>query len=278
MTDAPAFSLYDAPAAAPLGVFDSGVGGLSILRAMRGRLPGASMLYLGDVARAPYGDRAPPEVIERSLQVTEWLIAQGAQIVVVACNTATVLAIEALRARWPARTFIGVEPGVKPAVSRSRNRRIAVMATHATAHSARLRHLIARHAEGADVHVQACPGLADTIERGLLDGPELLEVLRPHCDAIRGHGADTVVLGCTHYAFIEPAIRALLGDAVMVVDTATAIAERAASMHERKPGGASEWGGSASLHIVTTGASAPMRRLIERCAGLEGASVESLAL
>ena len=275
MTDALALSLCDPPAAAPLGVFDSGVGGLSILRALRGRLPDASMVYVGDVACAPYGDRAAHEVIRRSMQITEWLIEQGAQIIVIACNTATVIAIEALRARWPACTFIGVEPGVKPAANRSRTRRIAVMTTLATANSARLRHLIARHAADAHVHVQACPRLADTIERGVLDGPELLRVLQPHCDAIRAQGVDTVVLGCTHYAFVEPAIRRLLGDSMMVIDTASAIAERTASIRDRGP---AMPGGATRLRIVTTGASEPMRRLLGQCEGLEGASLESLEL
>ena len=167
-TDRLEFAL--APRAACIGVFDSGVGGLSILRALRERLPEAPMIYIGDVAHAPYGDRCANEVCERSQQVIEWLIDRGATMVVLACNTATVLAIEVLRLRWPSIIFVGVEPGVKPAAAQSRTRRIAVMATVATAVSKRLQQLIARHAPGVHVHVQACSGLADGIERGVLHG------------------------------------------------------------------------------------------------------------
>ena len=151
-TDRLEFTL--APRAACIGVFDSGVGGLSILRALRERLPEAPMIYIGDVAHAPYGDRCANKVCERSQQVIEWLIDRGATMVVLACNTATVLAIEVLRLRWPSIIFVGVEPGVKPAAAQSRTRRIAVMATVATAVSKRLQQLIARHAPG--VHVPMC--------------------------------------------------------------------------------------------------------------------------
>src|ERR1700754_2425232 len=215
-----------------IGVFDSGVGGLSILRALRERLPQTSMLYVGDVAHAPYGERPVGEVVDRSIRIAQWLADQGSRMIVVACNTATVLAIEALRARWPELVFVGVEPGVKPAAARSRTRRIAVMTTAATAASARLAHLIARYAEDAYVHVQACPELASAIERGVLAGPELIEILRPYCAEIRAAAVDTVVLGCTHYPFVADAIRSQFGDEISLIDTASAIAERTASLWE----------------------------------------------
>jgi len=126
-------------AASQIGVFDSGVGGLSIRRALREKLPEASMVYVGDVSHAPYGDRFSDEVIARSMRIAEWLVAQSAIMTAVACNTATVLAIGALRARRPELVFVGVEPGVKPAAVQSRTRRIAVLATVATANSERLR-------------------------------------------------------------------------------------------------------------------------------------------
>lgn len=268
-------SIREATATPPLGVFDSGVGGLSVLRAMRARLPHASMLYLGDVARSPYGDRPAAEVIARSVQVAGWLIEQGVEVIVVACNTATVLAIEALRGRWPAHVFIGVEPGVKPAASWSRNRRITVMATAATAASARLHHLIARHADTAHVHVLACPRLADVIERGAVDGAELLAVLQPLCDAIRAENVDTVVLGCTHYAFVAATIGELLGHHVTLIDTAPAIAERAAALTGEPP---PPWGHVSSVRVLSTGATTTMQRLLARCEGFELTKVESLDL
>ena len=256
-----------------IGVFDSGVGGLSILRARHQRLANTSMVYVGDVAHAPYGERSASEVIARSTRIVEWLAGQGAQMIVVACNTATVLAIEALRARWPTLVFVGVEPGVKPAAARSRTRRIAVMVTAATAASERLLHLIARYASDAHVHVQACPGLADAIERGALDGPALLDVLRPHCDGVIAADVDTVVLGCTHYPFVEESIRVLLGPGIALIDTASAIADRAASLWEQTP---PVFEPEPRMRVMSTGARDTMRLLLQRCPGLEHIKVEPL--
>lgn len=264
-----------APPAARIGVFDSGVGGLSILRALRARLPSASMVYVGDVAHAPYGDRSEDDVRERAARIVEWLTAEGATIIVIACNTATVLGIEALRARWPRLAFVGVEPGVKPAAARSSTRRIAVMATAATARSKRLKSLIARY--GADAHffVQPCPGLAEAIERGVLDGPALLDLLRPHCDAIRNVDVDTVVLGCTHYPFIEASIRALLCEGVTMIDTASAVAERSATLWE---GSSLAVNASSTTRVLSTGATDTMRLLLAQCQGLERVEVEVLTM
>ncbi len=258
-----------------IGIFDSGVGGLSILRALRDRVVDASMIYVGDVAHAPYGDRSEEHVVERSQAVAAWLIDQGASLIVIACNTATVLAIESLRARWPSIVFVGVEPGVKPAAARSRNRRIGVMATAATARSARLRHLIERYAGDAHVHVQACPGLADAIERGVVGGAELRALLMPHCDALRAAAIDTVVLGCTHYPFVEAAIRESLGPDIAVIDTATAVAERTASLWE---GLAPAFDEAPLARAISTGASATMAQLLLQCPGLETTEVEVLTI
>ncbi len=269
---------FDPPAAAAraqcIGVLDSGVGGLTVLRALHRRLPGAAMVYIGDVSHAPYGERPADEIAARCVALVGSLAARGARLIVVACNTATVLAIEALRARWPALSFVGVEPGVKPAVFLSRSRRIAVMATTATAASARLRELIDRHAQGAHVHVQPCPGLAAAIERGVLDGPELLAVLRPGCESIIAANVDTVVLGCTHYPFVEPTLRVLLGADITLIDTAAAIAERTASLWEQ---GSPRFETTPDIRVLSTGALGTMQLLLERCAGLEQVRVARLS-
>lgn len=267
--------LAAAPQAPRIGVFDSGVGGLSILRVLRDRMPSASMLYVGDVGCAPYGNRHADAVIQRCALIVEWLAAQGATMIVVACNTATVLAIEALRARWPKLVFVGVEPGVKPAAARSRTRRIAVMATVATARSERLRHLITRYADSAYVYVQPCPGLANMIERGVLTGPALLNVLNPHCEAIRAANVDTVVLGCTHYAFIEAPIRSLLGADVTLIDTGSAIAERSASLWEQSM---PVFDVSPKASVSSTGATDTMQLLLARCPGMDHITVEVLTI
>lgn len=257
-------------------MFDSGVGGLSVLRAVRARLPGASFIYLGDGAYAPYGQRTAAQVMARCESVVEHLVGHGARLIVVACNTATVLAISALRERWPTLHFVGVEPGIKPAIGATRSRRIAVMATTATVASARVRQLIQHHAAGAFVHLQACPGLATAIENGVLDGSELHEVLSGCCASVRTAAVDTVVLGCTHYPFVADPIRQLLDPGVTLIDTAIAIAERVASLWEPQatPQGASH--AAPSMRLQNTGATHAMRLLLQRCPGLGDLPIERL--
>jgi glutamate racemase len=257
-----------------IGVFDSGVGGLSVLRAIRSRVPGAPVVYVGDSAYAPYGERPAAEVLERCERIVAYLVSRGATLIVIACNTATVLAIGWLRARWPALVFVGVEPGVKPAAQHSRSRRIAVLATPATAASARLRELIERHAAGVHVHVQPCPGLAAAIECGALQGHELDAVLKPCYEAVRAAEVDTVVLGCTHYAFVADAIQAALGADITLIDTATAVAERVASLSRS----ATASGATGEVRIFRTGNSTAMPQLLRQCPGLEAARVEALTL
>src|SRR5262245_198137 len=164
-----------------IGVFDSGVGGLSVLRALHARLPSAQFVYVADSAYAPYGERAAGDVIERSQRLTAHLAQQGARMIVVACNTATALAIDSLRADWPDIPFIGVEPGIKPAASTTRNRCIGVMATPATLASERLKSLVERHAGAATVHLQPCPGLAAAIESGDTDDARIGSLLERYC-------------------------------------------------------------------------------------------------
>lgn len=255
-----------------IGVFDSGVGGLSVLDALRHRLPRAALCYLGDVAYAPYGERSDDAITSRCDRIVHHLVERGARIVVVACNTATVLTIATLRARFPDIAFVGVEPGVKPAAAQSRARRIAVMATPATSRSARLRHLIDAHAAGVQTHVEPCPGLADAIERGFVDGPELRALLQPHVDRVRASGADTVVLGCTHYPFAAELLQSMLGPAVTLLDTAAAVATRVAAVCG-DPGA-----GDARLDVASTGATEAMRMLLARCRHLEDVTVETLSI
>ena len=269
----PLRGLDNAAAPARIGVFDSGVGGLSVLRELHQRLPGASIVYVGDVAFAPYGPRPTSEVLARCERIVGHLAGLGAKLIVVACNTATVQAIDTLRDQWPSLTFVGVEPGIKPGVTTSRTGRIAVMATAATVQSARLRDLVERHAAGASVLLQPCPMLADAIEAGALDGPALLTTLTPYCDRIRAARVDTVVLACTHYAFVTEPIQRLLGSGVTLIDTAKAVADRVASL----------WADAATLatptlRVQSTGSTRTMRRLLRQCPGFETAEVEPITL
>lgn len=211
-----------------IGVFDSGVGGLSVLRAIRRRLPSAPLRYVADSDHAPYGEKPPQFIRDRADRITAHLVAGGAHVVVVACNTATAVAIDELRRRWPACHFVGVEPGVRPAVAASHNRHVGVMATGATLRSERFRALVARESDGCTVHLQACTGLAAAIEQRDFDDPELLLLVHRYATALREVGVDVVALGCTHYAFVRRAIEQSLGPGIALIDTADAVAAQVA--------------------------------------------------
>jgi len=249
-----------------IGVFDSGVGGFTVLRELRALLPGVRLRYLADTAHAPYGGRSAEDIRARSLAITEHLVASGAGLVVVACNTATAHAIDTLRERWPALPFVGTEPGIKPAVAATRNGRIGVLSTRATAASERLRALIARHAGGCEVVVQGCPGVVNHIEAGDLGSAELRALVEQHCKPLRAAGVDTVLLGCTHYPLIEPLWQAALGPGVQLLRIETAVARRAA---ELCPFGAD----TPALTLETSGDAAALQGWVARVLGWPGVDV-----
>lgn len=213
-----------------IGVFDSGFGGLSVLDAIARALPRADLLYLADTAHVPYGDKPDDFITGRVLAIGRHLAAQGCDLIVVACNTATTAAIQALRDEMskmsPGVPIVGVEPGVKPAAQSSPSGHIAVLATEATAKSKRLAHLIATHAAHACVDVVPCPGWATHVETlrpftGEFRA-EVADKIRPLLDA----GVDRIVLGCTHYVFLKPIIEPLLDSPVELIDVAAAVARQ----------------------------------------------------
>lgn len=218
-----------------IGVFDSGLGGLSVLKALRQHLPLADLLYVADSGFAPYGERDDEFIVQRSLIVSRFLLTQGAQAVVVACNTATAAAVHSLRAQWPHLPIVGVEPGVKPAVAASVNKRVGVLATPATLGSAKFKRLMDEHGRGATLFLQPCPGLAREIEKGLLDTPTLRTLVQSFSEPLIAAEADTVVLGCTHYPFVAPLFQAALGPQVQILDTANAVARHTARLVARLP-------------------------------------------
>lgn len=222
-----------------IGVFDSGVGGLSVLRTLRRAMPSAQLLYVADSGFAPYGERDEAFVVERSRHIAGFLRAQGAQVLVIACNTATAAAVHLLRADDPQWPVVGVEPGVKPAVGASRNGRIGVMATRGTLASDKFRRLIETHGASATIVPQPCAGLARAIEGGDLDAPQLLSLVEAYCSPLREANVDTVVLGCTHYPFVAHCIQAALGPQVQLIDTAEAVARRTQSLCAQLPAAAS---------------------------------------
>ena len=207
-----------------LGVFDSGLGGLSVLQALRQQMPRAHWIYVADSGHAPYGERDGEFVSQRSLRIAQYLWGAGAHALVVACNTATAAAVKTLRAHAKERPVIGVEPGVKPAVALSRNKRVGVLATPGTLQSEKFRQLTKAHGRDAHLVLQACPGLAAQIERGHAHGSVLADMVERFAGPLREQDVDTVVLGCTHYPLIAGLWQQAFGPQVHLVDTATAVA------------------------------------------------------
>ena len=230
----------------PVGIYDSGIGGLSVAREIQRQLPGEDLLYVADTAWCPYGDRPLEEVRQRALAIGRPIQQAGARLLVVACNTASGAALEQLREALSV-PVVGLEPAVKTGVAVTRNGRVGVMATSGTLRSERYARLVRAHANGTTVIPQPCPGLADFIEQGHLDGPALDARLRELTRPLREADVDTVVLGCTHYPFVREAIARVLGEGVQLVDSAPAIARRTAALLPEKAEG------PGSFRLLTTG-------------------------
>ena len=223
---------------APIGIFDSGVGGLSILHHVRALLPHEHLIYFADSGHAPYGDKSEQYVVDRSLAIADFLLAQGVKALVVACNTATVAAIKAVRARYPELPVVGVEPGLKPGAAATRSGKIGVLATARTLKGEKfllLRDQIAG-ATQAQFLLQPCVGLVDEIEKGDLQTPAIAAMLERYVAPLLEQGADTLVLGCTHYPFvregIEQVARAHSAAPVTLIDTGEAVARQLARLLE----------------------------------------------
>ena len=208
-----------------IGVFDSGVGGLSVLRHIRAQLPSLPLLYVADSGHVPYGDKTQDYIRERSLVLTEFLIRHGAAAVVIACNTATAAAAAPLRARFTL-PIIAMEPAVKPAVSATRSGVVGVLATVGTLESARFAALLEQYAGEVEIVTQACPGLVEQVEAGELDTAATRALVARYTQPLLERGADTLVLGCTHFPFLKPAIAAAVGPNVVLIDTGEAVARQ----------------------------------------------------
>src|ERR1700692_3252108 len=210
---------------APVAIFDSGLGGLSVLRAVRTALPDERLIYAADSLYAPYGERDDDFISDRTLAIGEWFVSQGAKALVVACNTATSQSIAQARERLPI-PVIGVEPGIKPAARMSQTRVVGVLATAVTLRSARFQALAERHTGDCRFILQPGHGLVQAVERCDTDSPELVALLRGYVQPMLDANADTLVLGCTHYPFLDRAIRSIAGDQLALIDTSVAIARQ----------------------------------------------------
>jgi glutamate racemase len=209
----------------PIGVFDSGVGGISVLKHIHALLPHEDLLYVADSAHAPYGNKTPEFICERAFALSEFLIGQGAKALVVACNTATAAAISALRERYSI-PIIGMEPAVKPAAAATKTGVVGVLATVGTLKSAQFAALLENYGQGIKVVTEGCPGLVECIERGELESPEARKLLEGYIKPLLDAGADTIVLGCTHYPFVKPLIQEIAGPEIALIDTGAAVARQ----------------------------------------------------
>jgi glutamate racemase len=207
-----------------IGVFDSGVGGLSVLHHIRETLPDANLIYVADSGHVPYGDKSPAYIEARSLALTRFLVSQGAEAIVIACNTATAAAAPAVRVKYNKLPVIAMEPAVKPAVAATKSGVVGVLATVGTLESARFAALLGKFASGVKVVTQGCPGLVEAVERGDLHSEEARRLIERYTVPLLKEKADTIILGCTHYPFLASLIREVVGDYIALVDTGAAVA------------------------------------------------------
>jgi glutamate racemase len=244
-----------------VGVFDSGLGGLSVLRELRRQVPAQPMLYIGDQFHVPYGVRSLEEVRDFSTAVVNFLVSRGASLIVVACNAASAAALHSLRERFPAIPFVGMEPAVKPAAEQTRSGVVGVLATYATFQGALYASVVERFAKGVTLLQSPCPGLVAEIEKGNLDGVETRAILKHELDPMLAQGIDTVVLGCTHYPFVIPLIREIVGAKVRVIDPAPAVARQTVRLL-KEHAWLAEGTAQASVDFYTTADPRSMQRLL----------------
>lgn len=210
----------------PIGIFDSGVGGLSVLKEIQSLLPNENIVYFSDQKNVPYGDRSSEELKVLSENITEFLLNKKAKLIVVACNTATAAAVESLRERFSGVLFVGMEPAVKPASKNSRSRIVGVLATPRTFESDNYSSLLKRYSDQVLLLENSCEGLVLEIEKGNLTGPRTKEILKKAIIPMLEKGADTLVLGCTHYPFVIPEIKNIVGEKITIINPAPAIAKQ----------------------------------------------------
>jgi glutamate racemase len=259
----------------PIGIFDSGVGGLSVLNAVRALLPGEDLIYLADQANVPYGPRSLEEVRNLSVGITRYLLDQGAKLIVVACNTASAAALHHLRQVFPQISFVGMEPAVKPAAEQTRSGVVGVLATPATFQGELYASVIERFANGVSVLQDTCPGLVMEIDAGHLDTPKVRSILERALDPMLAQGIDTVVLGCTHFPFVIPTITEIAGPGVRVIDPSPAIARQVERLLEEN-GLRDDKTNAGQRRYLTTGDPQKMAILLPRLIG-DSAEVGKLA-
>lgn len=256
----------------PIGVFDSGIGGLSVIRHLRQQLPHEDLLYFADQTHIPYGARPVTQIQDFSCEITRFLLDHDAKLIVVACNTATAAAIETLRTTFPDTLFVGMEPALKPAAAQTTTGKIGVLATPGTFASTRYATLVDRFARQVTVYEDPCVGLVEEIEAGRLTSNEAHRILTAATGPMLAAGVDTLVLGCTHYPFVLPLLTSIVGEDVTVIDPAPAVARRTAYVLQQHLPSGGQLSCSSDRHgkltVYTSGDSALCAQLTSRL--LEG--------
>jgi len=266
MVAEPESDLSQVTSRAPIGVFDSGVGGLSVLKVINQTLPAEDLIFLADQAHVPYGSRSLEEVQAFSEGITRFLLIQRVKMIVVACNTASAAALHHLRRLFPQTPFVGMEPAVKPAAELTRSGVVGVLATPATFQGALYASVIERFANEVTVLQGTCPGLVMAIEAGQLDSVEVKTILEKALQPMLAQGIDTVVLGCTHFPFVIPMIEKIVGPQVRVIDPAPAVARqvgRLSDIHSLHTFSAN----SGRMRFLTTGDPEQMEGLLPKLIG-----------
>lgn len=258
----------------PIGIFDSGIGGLSVLRSIREQMPDEDLIYFGDQVHVPYGPRSTGQIQNFSERITRFLLKHDSKIIVVACNTASAAALKYLRVTFPEISFVGMEPAVKPAAEKTQTGKVGVLATPATFQGALYASVVERFGAGVELFQHTCPGLVNQIETGELDSPKTRAILEDALLPMLEKNIDTVVLGCTHYPFVIPLIKQIAGGNVRVIDPAPSVARQVKRLLEagRMMNRA---GQGASIRFFTSGASASMKSLLRLLLGTDG-EVESV--
>ena len=253
----------------PIGIFDSGVGGLSVLRAIRAQMPNENILYFGDQGHIPYGPRPMEQIRDFSETITRYLLERDAKLIVVACNTASAAALQYLREIFPEVKFVGMEPAVKPAAERTQTGRVGVLATPATFQGALYASVVERFANGVELFQNTCSGLVQQIEQGNLNGAETRKILEDALHPMLEQNIDTVVLGCTHYPFVIPLVQEIVGESVRVIDPAPAVAKQAQRLLEA--GGAlNQSKAKGSIKLVTSGDADELKSKLPLLLGEDG--------
>ena len=246
---------------ASIGIFDSGSGGLSVYRELKKLLPQERYLYFSDNAHCPYGEKTAEYIQDRARTITDFLLEKGADIIIVACNTATAAAIATLRAEYPEVPFIGMEPAVKPAALGTKSGVIGVLATAGTLKGSKYLHTRGRFEDNVRIVEHVGEGFVELVEAGQLDGKQAEETVRASLQPLLDKGADIIVLGCTHYPFLQPVIERLAGPSVQVIDPAPAVARQ--TLHILQEKGIPTGNGSFSIDLYHSGDPESLQRIYQ---------------